>query len=171
MADSTAGLWGRGSQGRGQACWGLGAWGFETIALSQSAQNYYSILITGKAGLMDTTLVPPRTITISLTWTGASLVHSGGKRSLGDEKDMNTGLTENALGSLTLPPHPLWPGLAGLSRLWGSVLATVKGKAFPGSHCMLQGQERLPYQPFRTHLAFVHSSHCQLMSTFCVPCS
>lgn len=154
MADSTAGLWGRGSQGLGRACWGLGAWGFETIALSQSAQNYYSILITSKAGLMDTTLVPPRTITISLTWTGASLVHSGGQRSLGDEKDMNARLTENTLGSLTLPPHPLWPGLAGLSRLWGSVLAAVKGKAFPGSHCTLQGQERLPYQPFRTRHLF-----------------
>ena len=82
---------------------------------------------------------------------------------------MNTGHTQNTLGPLMLPPHPLWPSLAGLSSLWGSGLAAVKGKGFPGSHCMLQGQERLPYQPLRAHSAFVHSSHCQLMSTFCVP--
>ena len=86
---------------------------------------------------MDTTLVPPRIITISLGLEPLWYTVAG--RGLGDEKDMNTGLPENTLGSLTLPPHPLWPGLAGLSRLWGSVLAAVKGKGFPGSHCMLQG--------------------------------
>lgn len=59
-------LWRERSPGERPSLQGHRGWGFRTTPLSQPGQEYHSIFITSKAGLANTSRVPPRTVHLHL---------------------------------------------------------------------------------------------------------